>query len=270
MRRVRRIKATDHKAQVDALRRLCDLSRCSTCRILHFFGRELFLRACRHQLDAHLLAFKACVERGGRWLVLSAKHFVHRVLPLLGRVTNRVEGHVVIVDTLRPELLDHHALEKLPDEFGLALHHRGLVSDTELVKVDVGVKAISHRLLELRHEFLAVPAAKDVLRDVLRFLHVFDDEVFLREGFGGHCFFVVVLAVDNGGVTLRLALLHRSPDLGDPWASGVDDGDLAFLQKSHLVYGSAEGWKDDDIALSDDREVLLSTGGLFHELHAHI
>jgi len=53
-------------------------------------------------------------------------------------------------------------------------------------------------------------------------------------------------------------------------ASGVDDGDLAFLQKSHLVYGSAEGWKDDDIALSDDREVLLSTGGLFHELHAHI
>mmetsp|Transcript_7824 Transcript_7824/g.13179 ORF Transcript_7824/g.13179 Transcript_7824/m.13179 type:complete len:564 (+) Transcript_7824:174-1865(+) len=201
-------------------------------------------------------------------------HLLHRVLPHLRRVADRVEGGKVLLDVLGAEGGHHGLLEELSDRLRLLLVHGGLVGKADLAQVYPRVEVRRRGVAVLGHQLLRREAAgllHDIRGNLLRLLHVLDDQVRLAHGGGGDGFLVRVLAVDDRRHLRLLVLVDGRPHLGDPRARRVDGGDALVVQQLHLLERGAEGGKDHHVPLADGVKVLPAHGlrVLLHELDAH-
>mmetsp|Transcript_34864 Transcript_34864/g.58267 ORF Transcript_34864/g.58267 Transcript_34864/m.58267 type:complete len:362 (-) Transcript_34864:703-1788(-) len=197
-------------------------------------------------------------------------HLVHGVLALLCSVADGVHDHVVFVEVLRPKLLHHRGLQQFADGHSLALEHRGLVRQPDLVQHGLRVEAGGHRLgAVVLQELVLVTAVEDVVCQVLGLLHVLDHKVLAGEGHGGHGLLMGPLAVHNRRVVGVLLAAHGVPDLGHPRARGVHDLHLLVVQRLHLLHRRTEGRQHRHVALAEAGEALGVGGGL-HDGHVHL
>mmetsp|Transcript_20448 Transcript_20448/g.34069 ORF Transcript_20448/g.34069 Transcript_20448/m.34069 type:complete len:277 (-) Transcript_20448:324-1154(-) len=265
---VRRVEATQHQDHVHLRGDVAGHFTTSLGVRFHLARRQLLGVLGGHQVDPHLFPLQLRVELGLGSLVLGTKHLVHRVLAFLRGIADGVEGQEVFIDVLRTVLLDECPLKKLANELRLTLQHGGLVGHPQARQIHVGIEAVAHGLGKFGEELLLVPIAQHVVRHVLRFTHILQHQVLLCKGFGRNRLLVVVLAVDDGGMPLVLALLHACPDLGDPGTGGVHDLHVLLLEERHLVHRGAEGRQDHHVALLHSGVVLATIRSGLHKLHA--
>ena len=64
------------------------------------------------------------------------------------------------------------------------------------------------------------------------------------------------LAVDDRGDLLTLVLLHGHPNLGDPWAGGVDDVTSTLIEQLHLLNRGTEGGQNHNITVGHAGKVF--------------
>mmetsp|Transcript_3701 Transcript_3701/g.10838 ORF Transcript_3701/g.10838 Transcript_3701/m.10838 type:complete len:419 (+) Transcript_3701:154-1410(+) len=178
-------------------------------------------------------------------------HVGDRILPLLGRIADRVKGRVAVLDVVGAETHHHGLLEELADGHGLLLVHGGLVGKADLLEVLVRVEALADGVGKLLQN--EVPAfwsgVHNVVAHNLGFVHVLHNDVVLAERRGGNGFLVGVLAVDDAGHVGLGVLVHDVPHLGHPGARCVHRRDASVVQELHLLQGRAKRREDHHVSL---------------------
>mmetsp|Transcript_38481 Transcript_38481/g.92140 ORF Transcript_38481/g.92140 Transcript_38481/m.92140 type:complete len:489 (+) Transcript_38481:151-1617(+) len=200
--------------------------------------------------------------RLGRVVVHVAK-FVDGVLSDLRGVAYGVELVVVVVDQIRSVLAHHRLLQKLADGPRLFLVHGCLVGQTNFLQVLVRIKVRAARLAELLHESLlgilvTFIRRQNKISDIFGLILVLYAYVCFAHGLGCHRFLVRVLTVDDRCQSTNLVGVNSRPDLGNPWARGVNNLHALRVQFLHLVQRGTKRREHYDIPFLDFREVLRS------------
>lgn len=95
--------------------------------------------------------------------VLLRHQFCDGILSLLCRVADGIEFRIMFTQDCGAEFLEHSHFEQSSDLLGLALIHGGLVSQADLLQVDVRVEAFGYCVLESTEEFFLVAALQNIL-----------------------------------------------------------------------------------------------------------
>lgn len=191
------------------------------------------------------------------------EHFEEGVLTFLGRSADGVEDAEAFVGEFGAVSIDDGLLDAPLQLFRFALHHGGLVGDTDVSEVEVGVETFGVCAFEFFKEGCFVAAVADVLAEIVGVCESEDDEemaLFVRAegaGGGGLCFFVFGFSVDDGGAAFFGVVADAFPDAHDVATGGVDDDAAFFLELVHGVDGRSEGWDDDDVAFDEFVEALF-------------
>lgn len=154
---------------------------------------------------------------------------VDRILSFLGRVANGIKLHVMLVG-IDGSVLGHHCLlQQLSNRSRLLLVHCSLVGQANILQHGVWIKSLGNGLGKVFHERVAVTTILNIVRHHFRFLVVLDANVVFAKADRGDRFLVLVLSVNNRGLSSLLVLVDSVPNLGDPRASSVDDFDILMI-----------------------------------------
>mmetsp|Transcript_2538 Transcript_2538/g.4072 ORF Transcript_2538/g.4072 Transcript_2538/m.4072 type:complete len:323 (+) Transcript_2538:14-982(+) len=174
---------------------------------------------------------------------------VNSILSFLSGITDGIKLHVVTLGIHRSVFLHHCLLQQLSNSTSLLLVHGGLVRKTELREHGFWVKPGADSLSKVCHECFRISTIHNVVRQHLGFLHVLDADVIFTKRHSGDGFLVSVLSVNDTGESLLLVGVNGIPDLGNPWAGGIDNFHVLLVEQFHLFKGSSKGWKNDDITI---------------------
>src|SRR5882762_435385 len=187
----------------------------------------------------------------------------HGILPFLRSRADRVERAEMFAESLGAPA-PRHALPHLTgDGERFAREHRGLIGDADALQVAVGIEARRHLAFELLQKLLPRPPSLDVLADDPCLIHIPHHEViaagiFVDLAGRGLRFFVVVLAVDQGGEAVARVHLDALPDVQDRSARRVDEHAADRAQALEVPHRHAKRRENHDVAGAHGAEVELT------------
>src|SRR6476620_5150552 len=197
-----------------------------------------------------------------------------RVLPFLGGRADRVEGAEVLlqrVDSIAP---GDTLLHLFRDGERLPRQHCGLIGHTYAAQIALEIESRRDSPGKVGPEELDVAGTLDVIADHPGFVHVEDHEIaalrifhdLARRGLG---LFVIVLAVDEGGITVPGVALDPLPHVEHRSTGGVDQHAANAAKPLEVANGDAECRHDYYVIRADLGEVELTLRFLGEEGNAH-